>query len=116
MKEKRREWQLEAAKFSTQEKVSGSIIFIMAAVIANLCWRGEVTDIKEVYNTLLPFFGIVIGFWIGSSKGSADKEAQLSQIRKSETPQSTDTDTVGAAKETVKAAKETVAVAEEQGK
>lgn len=116
MKEKRREWQLEAAKFSTQEKVSGAIIFIMAAVIANLCWRGEVSDIKEIYNTLLPFFGIVIGFWIGSSKGSADKEAELQKIRTAETPQATDTPTVGAAKETVVAAKATVAVAEDAQK
>ena len=83
---KERRFLPDEAKFATQAKVSGAIIFIMAAVIANLCWRGSVADMKEVYNTLLPFFGIVIGFWIGSSKGAADTREQLNKMMLPEGP------------------------------
>lgn len=69
-----------ASKESTQRRVSFFVIFIVAAVIAVICWKGTMEDIKNLYNTLLPFFGLVLGFWIGSSKGAADNREQLNKL------------------------------------
>lgn len=69
-----RRYDPEQAKFSTQLKVSFYIIFITAAVIAVICWRGDVADAKEIYNTLLPIFAGVVGYWIGASKAAADAQ------------------------------------------
>lgn len=69
-----------AAKEGTQRRISFYVIFIVASVIAVMCWKGNLEDIKNVYNTLLPFFGLVLGFWIGSSKTAADNREQLNKL------------------------------------
>jgi sulfite exporter TauE/SafE len=116
MKERRSPFVAEEQKFSTQRVVTYVLLIIFAAVTAYVFYGDDQAERSTVLQTVINFTMLAIGFWLGSSKGSADKEAQLNQIRKAETPQATDTDTVGAAKETVVAAKATVAVAEEQGK
>lgn len=69
-----------AAKESTQRHISFYVISIICAVIAVLCLKGSIEDIKNVYNTLLPFLGLVLGFWLGSSKGAADNREQLNRL------------------------------------
>lgn len=69
-----------AAKEATQRRISFYVIFLVASVIAVICWKGTLDDIKNLYNTLLPFFGLVLGFWIGSSKGAADNREQLNKM------------------------------------
>jgi hypothetical protein len=81
MQERRKPpFMLDQAKFSTQERVTFYVIALVCSVIAFLCFKGGVGDIKEIYNTLLPIFAGVIGFWIGSSKGAADNREQLNKL------------------------------------
>lgn len=67
-----RRFDAEGAKFSTQRKVTYYVIALVASVIVGICIRGTITDVLNVYNTLLPIFAGVIGYWIGSSKGADD--------------------------------------------
>ena len=75
---KERRFSVDEAKFTTQRAVTFYIFMLVTAVIGVICWRGEVDDIKNIFNVLVPFFASVIGYWIASSKGSADKD-QLSR-------------------------------------
>jgi sulfite exporter TauE/SafE len=116
MKERRSPFVAEEQKFSTQRVVTYVLLIIFAAVTAYVFYGDDQAERSTVLQTVINFTMLAIGFWLGSSKGSADKEAELGRIRKGETPLKTDSSTVGAAKETVVAAKETVAVAEAQNK
>lgn len=61
-------------KFKTQRNVTWFLFALVAAVIANICVRGGITDIKGIYDSLLPLFAGAVGYWIGTSKSSADKD------------------------------------------
>ena len=116
MKERRSPFVVAEQKFSTQRVVTYILLIIFAAVTAYVFYGDDQAERSTVLQTVINFTMLAIGFWLGSSKGSADKEAELVRIRKSDAPQAGDSTTVGAAKETVVAAKETVAVAEAQDK
>ena len=60
-------------RFKTQRTVTWFLFSVVAAVIANICYRGSITDIKGIYDSLLPLFAGAVGYWIGTSKSSADK-------------------------------------------
>jgi Na+/alanine symporter len=81
-----RRWNPMAAKFATQRKVTWMIFALMAVVIVTIIATGDVDDIKEIYNTMLPFFAMAIGYWLGSSqkgdqKDDAPKPAQPEETK-----------------------------------
>lgn len=125
--ERRKPFIAEEQKFSTQRVVTYVLLTIFAVIAAHVFYGDDQAERSTVLQTVINLTILAIGFWLGSSKGSADKEAQLAAIRtgneeqleairKVEIPMVGDSETVGAAKETVTAAKETVLVAKEQDK
>lgn len=115
-KERRAPFIAEQQKFSTQKFMSYCVVLLFTAVTSWILSYGTSEQKSIIIQTIIGLMIGVVAFWIGSSKGSADKEAELQQIRKAETPQVTDSNTVAAAKETVAVAKTTVLVAEDAQK
>lgn len=81
-----RRYDPESAKFATQLRISFYVIFITASVIAVICYNGGVSDAKEIYNTLLPIFAGVVGFWIGNAKYAQDQQTQMNKMIAPDTP------------------------------
>lgn len=63
-------------KFNTQRKVTWYLFALVAAVICVICWKGDIAASKGIYDSLLPLFAGAVGYWIGTSKSSADKDPQ----------------------------------------
>jgi uncharacterized membrane protein YfcA len=116
MKERRLPFIAEEQKFSTQKQITFFVMAIMSLVTAWVLFYGSIEQRSAVIQMWIGLTLLAAGYWMATSKGSADKETELTKMRKAETPLSGDSSTVGAAKETVIAAKETVAVAEAQDK
>lgn len=63
-------------KFTTQRYVTWFLFALVGTVIANIMARGGISDVKSVYDSLMPLFAGAVGYWIGTSKSSADKDPQ----------------------------------------
>lgn len=77
---KERRFLAEEEKFSTQRVVSYCVMIIFTAVTAWILHFGTQDQKSIIIQTVINLVIGVVAFWIGSSKGSADKEAQLNRI------------------------------------
>lgn len=82
MKERRSPFIAEEQKFSTQRVVTYVLLIIFSAVTAYVFYGDDQAERSTILQTVINFTMLAIGFWLGSSKGSADKEAELSQRRR----------------------------------
>ena len=76
----------DEAKFSTQRLVTYVILIIFTAVVANVLIGQDQAERSTIIQTVINFAMLSIGFWLGTSKSSADKEVTAARILESAVP------------------------------
>jgi len=76
----------DEAKFSTQRLVTYVILIIFASVVANVLIGQDQAERSTIIQTVINFAMLSIGFWLGTSKSSADKEVTAARILESAVP------------------------------
>ena len=79
----------DEAKFSTQRLVTYVILIIFTAVVANVLVGQDQAERSTIIQTVINFAMLSIGFWLGTSKGAADKEVSAARILESAVPKIT---------------------------
>ena len=77
---------VDEARFSTQRFVTYIILIIFATVVANVLLGLDQAERSTIIQTVINFTMLALGFWLGTSKGSADKEATASRILEASVP------------------------------
>lgn len=85
MKE-RRALTADEAKFSTQRLVTYALLLIFTAVVTNVLIVGDEAERSTIVQTVINFMTFVVGFWLGTSKSAADKDASATRILEAATP------------------------------
>ncbi len=67
-------------KLSTQRFVTYVLLIIFAAENAYVFSGTDQAERSTMMQTVINFTMLAVGFWLGSSKSSADKDASLSRI------------------------------------
>jgi hypothetical protein len=93
--ERRAPFVADEAKFSTQRLVTYVILIIFSAVTANILLGQDQAERSTIIQTVINFAMLSIGFWLGTSKSSADKEVTASRILESAVPKVPPTITKG---------------------
>jgi len=78
--ERRVPFIVDEAKFSTQRLVTYIILVIFSAVVSNVLLGADQAERSTIIQTVINFTMLALGFWLGTSKGSADKEATTARI------------------------------------
>jgi len=86
MIERRAPFVVDEAKFSTQRVVTYVILLIFAAVTANVLLGQDQAERSTIIQTVINFAMLALGFWLGTSKSSADKEVTAARILESSAP------------------------------
>lgn len=87
MAERRRlPFVMEKEKFTTQRAVTYFILFMLGTASVFVFLYGDKAERSAVLTTILNLAVGTFGFWIGTSKGSADKDAALSRIAEASAP------------------------------
>lgn len=73
-------FQSDRAKFQMQISVTWYLFAVCFALFAALVWLGTVDDVKSLIEKMMTFFGLVVAYWIGTSKGAADNRDQLNKM------------------------------------
>lgn len=76
----RRALPTEELKFSTQRFVTYVVLVIFAAVTSNVMSGEDQAERSTIIQTVINFAMLALGFWLGTSKGSVDKDATRSRI------------------------------------
>ena len=97
MKERRQSFVADAEKFSTQRNVTYFLLLLFAAVSAAVFYANDQAERSMILQTIINFTMLAIGFWLGTSKGSADKEASMSRIAEATSPIPANVETVNVA-------------------
>jgi hypothetical protein len=84
--DRRAPFVIDEAKFSTQRVVTYAILLIFAGVTAAVFWQNDPAERSDLKQAVINFTMLAIGFWLGSSKSSADKDASMSRIAESTKP------------------------------
>jgi len=87
--ERRLPFVADEAKFSTQRLVTYVILIIFASVVANVLVGQDQAERSTIIQTVINFAMLSIGFWLGTSKGAADKEVSAARILESAVPKIT---------------------------
>lgn len=74
------------AKLATQRVVTYILLIIFTAVAAAVFVGQDQAERSTIMQTVINFTMIAVGFWLGSSKTSADKDASLSRIAEASAP------------------------------
>lgn len=74
------------AKLATQRVVTYILLIIFTAVAAAVFLGQDQAERSTIMQTVINFTMIAVGFWLGSSKTSADKDASLSRIAEASAP------------------------------
>lgn len=80
MVERRSPFAIDEQKFSTQRLVTYVVLLIFAAVTSNVLIGNDQAERSTIIQTVINFTMMALGFWLGTSKGSADKDATASRI------------------------------------
>lgn len=80
IEERRAPFVADEAKFSTQRLVTYSLLLIFTAVVANVLLIGDEAERSTIVQTVINFMTFVVGFWLGTSKSAADKDASAGRI------------------------------------
>ncbi len=86
MEERRLPFAAEEAKFSTQRLVTYALLLIFTAVVANVLLINDQAERSTIIQTVINFMTFVVGFWLGTSKSAADKDASASRILEAAKP------------------------------
>lgn len=86
MDEQRKPFMEDAAKFSTQRLVTYALLLIFTAVVANVLLKGDEAERSTIVQTVINFMTFVVGFWLGTSKSAADKDASATRILEANVP------------------------------
>lgn len=73
-------FQTERAKFEMQIKVTFLLFFITTALMAAVVYKGDLPAVEKLLDKMMTFFGMVVTYWIGASKGAADARDQLARM------------------------------------
>lgn len=80
MIERRTPFAADEQKFSTQRLVTYVVLLVFAAVTSNVLIGNDQAERSTIIQTVINFTMMALGFWLGTSKGSADKDATASRI------------------------------------
>lgn len=86
MKIERRAPNLDDARMSTQRLVTYVLLTIFASVTAAVFIGQDQAERSTILQTVINLTLIAVGFWLGSSKGSMDKDASISRIAEASAP------------------------------
>ncbi len=86
MDDRRQPFAEDAAKFSTQRLVTYALLLIFTAVVANVLLVNDQAERSTIIQTVINFMTFVVGFWIGTSKSAADKDASATRILEAAAP------------------------------
>jgi len=73
-------------KLATQRFVTYVLLIIFTAVAGIVFAGQDHAERSTIMQTVINFTMIAVGFWLGSSKTSADKDASLSRIAEQSAP------------------------------
>ena len=76
-------------KMSTQRFVTYALLLIFSAVTAAVFLGTDQAERSTILQTVINLTLIAVGFWLGSSKGSMDKDASISRIAENAAPPAT---------------------------
>jgi ABC-type enterobactin transport system permease subunit len=72
---------LDEAKFATQKILSVVLIAIFAGVVtAIFLYSTDLAERSMIIQTVINITMIVVGFWLGSSKGAADTQDRMQKF------------------------------------
>jgi len=72
---------IDEAKFTTQKVLSYGLMVLFATVVESVfLYSEEAAERSMVMQTVINITMIVVGFWLGSSKGAADNRDQLNKM------------------------------------
>lgn len=80
MIERREPQASDELKLSTQRLVTYIVLMIFASVVANVLVGQDQAERSTIIQTVINFTMLALGFWLGTSKGSVDKDATRSRI------------------------------------
>ena len=80
MIERREPQASDELKLSTQRLVTYIVLLIFAAVVSNVLVGQDQAERSTIIQTVINFTMLALGFWLGTSKGSVDKDATRSRI------------------------------------
>lgn len=80
MIERRAAFQVDEAKFATQRLVTYVLLLIFASVVAAVFLGQDQAERSMLIQTVINFTMLALGFWLGTSKSSADKDVTAARI------------------------------------
>lgn len=84
--EKRAPFIVDEAKFSTQRLVTYIVLAIFAATAISVLTGQDQAERSTIIQTVINFTMMAMGFWLGTSKSSADKEITAAKILEAAAP------------------------------
>lgn len=73
-------------KLGTQRFVTYVLLIIFSAVTTGVFISDDQAERSTIIQTVINFTMIAVGFWLGSSKSSTDKDASISRIAEGSAP------------------------------
>lgn len=86
MIERRQPFVIDQAKFATQKVVTYFLLTLFAAAAVSVAIVNDQAERSTMLQTIINFTMLAVGFWLGSSKGAADKDAAISRIAEASAP------------------------------
>src|SRR5258706_4099386 len=86
MIERRAPFVIDEAKFSTQRVVTYFLLLIFTAAGWAVVIGNDQSERSTMLQTIINFTMLAVGFWLGSSKGAADKDAAVTRIAEAAAP------------------------------
>lgn len=86
MEERRRKFDGDEAKFSTQKVVTYILLLIFAAVTANVLSQSDQAERSTILQTVINLTLLAVGYWLGSSKAANDTNATMGRIARGAAP------------------------------
>lgn len=83
---KRRLFDLDGAKFSTQKTITYILLAIFSAVTANVLWTNDQSERSMILQTVINLTLLGVGYWLGSSKGATDSNEAIGKIAAAAAP------------------------------
>lgn len=85
--ERRQSFLIDREKFATQRNVTYYLLLVFAGVTVAVFWPGgDQSERSTMMQTVINFTMLALGYWLGSSKGSIDKDASISRIAEASAP------------------------------
>ena len=86
MKERRKPFVIDEAKFATQKLVTYILLLLFSAVTANVLLGEDQAERSTILQTIINLTILGVGYWLGSSKGATDSNAAIGKIAEASAP------------------------------